>query len=131
MTDRSATDRAPRPARRAWTVVVATFSARHRWPVLILWFVFTGGLFGLSQAMGGTAAQNAVLNNDRVPSESRVANSTWNAANVRPGDATQVMWTPGFNDPHDLKCDCLVEDRILSLEDAKAIKGIKPINPFV
>ncbi len=89
MTDRSATDRAPRPARRAWTVVVATFSARHRWPVLILWFVFTGGLFGLSQAMGGTAAQNAVLNNDRVPSESRVANSTWNAANVRP-DAPPV-----------------------------------------
>ena len=74
-------------ARRPWTVGVATFSARHRWPVFVAWFVLTLGLFAASVAMGGTEAQNTVLNNDRVPSESRVASSTWNTANIRP-DAT-------------------------------------------
>jgi hypothetical protein len=37
-----------------FTVRVATWSARHRWPVVAAWFVFTFGLFGLSMAMGGT-----------------------------------------------------------------------------
>ena len=36
------------------TVRVATWSARHRWPVFVLWFVFTIGLFATSLAMGGT-----------------------------------------------------------------------------
>ncbi len=36
------------------TVRVATWSARHRWPVVAAWFIFTFGLFGLSLAMGGT-----------------------------------------------------------------------------
>ena len=36
------------------TVRVATWSARHRWPVVAAWFVFTIGLFVTSIALGGT-----------------------------------------------------------------------------
>ena len=42
------------PAGRPLTVRVATWSARHRWPVVAAWFVFTIGLFATSIAMGGT-----------------------------------------------------------------------------
>ncbi len=50
----------PNPARQPWTVRVAIWSARHRWPVFTLWFVTTIGLFVASLAAGGTASQNAV-----------------------------------------------------------------------
>ena len=42
------------PARPPWTVRVATWSARHRWPVLLLWFVATIGMFLLGTSLGGT-----------------------------------------------------------------------------
>ncbi len=38
---------------RPWTVRVALWSARHRWPVFGLWFVVTIGVFAASLAMGG------------------------------------------------------------------------------
>ena len=50
MEPRSAAGRADKP----YTVRVATWSARHRWPVVALWFVFTIGLFATSLALGGT-----------------------------------------------------------------------------
>ena len=43
-----------------WTVRVAGWSARHRWPVVLLWFVLTIGLFVASLAMGGTLTADAV-----------------------------------------------------------------------
>ena len=36
-----------------WTVRVALWSARHRWPVFGLWFVLTIGFFAASLALGG------------------------------------------------------------------------------
>ncbi|MGH2512710.1 MAG: MMPL family transporter, partial [Candidatus Limnocylindrales bacterium] len=39
-----------------WTVRVALWSARHRWPVFGLWFAITIGLFAVSLAMGGIRA---------------------------------------------------------------------------
>src|SRR5439155_224901 len=36
-----------------WTVRVAMWSARHRWPVIAGWFVCTLGLFVVSMLMGG------------------------------------------------------------------------------
>lgn len=48
------------PARREpWTVHVAMWSARHRWPVFALWFVMTIGLFVGSLAAGGINAVDA------------------------------------------------------------------------
>ena len=42
-----------------WTVRVARWSARHRWPVFALWFVLTIGLFAASTSMGGIRALSA------------------------------------------------------------------------
>jgi RND superfamily putative drug exporter len=65
------------------------FSARHRWPVFVLWFIAMVGLFLGGNAMGGTETQNAVANTDRVQSESRTAYSVFSAANAQPS-ATPV-----------------------------------------
>ncbi len=58
---------APRPtsARPPWTVRVAVWSARHRWPVFGLWFVLTIGLFMASIALGGTKTAEAVSNDSQ------------------------------------------------------------------
>ncbi len=56
-----------------WTVRVAGFSARHRWPVFGLWFVFTLGLFAASLQLGGTQAVEAVSNEQRSRYESTEA----------------------------------------------------------
>jgi RND superfamily putative drug exporter len=57
------------PAKRdPWTVRVATWSARHRWPVFALWFVATIGVFALSTATGGI--RNLDVNQD--PNERRL-----------------------------------------------------------
>ena len=41
------------PRGRPWTVRVAAWSAAHRWPVLVGWFVLTIGVFVVSLAAGG------------------------------------------------------------------------------
>ena len=46
--------------RQPWTVRVAGWSVRYRWPVFGLWFVLTIGLFVASLAMGGTRTADAV-----------------------------------------------------------------------
>lgn len=49
----------PSPAARRsqpWTVRVAAWSARHRWPVFAGWFVVTIGLFAVSLQLGGIRA---------------------------------------------------------------------------
>jgi uncharacterized membrane protein YdfJ with MMPL/SSD domain len=56
-----------------WTVRVAGFSARHRWPVIGLWFVFTVGLFAASLGIGGTNTADAVSNDHRARYESSEA----------------------------------------------------------
>ena len=49
---------APTLKREPWTVRVAVWSARHRWPVLAAWFVLTIGLMFASAAMGGQQSQS-------------------------------------------------------------------------
>ena len=51
--------------REPWTVRVAVWSARHRWPVAVLWFVLTIGLFIASIAAGGTRSADAVATESR------------------------------------------------------------------
>lgn len=47
-------DSAAGPSGTPLTVRVASWSARHRWPVVAAWFIFTFGLFATSLALGGT-----------------------------------------------------------------------------
>jgi uncharacterized membrane protein YdfJ with MMPL/SSD domain len=44
--------------REPWTVKVAVWSARHRWPVLFGWFILTFGLMFASSALGGSRSQS-------------------------------------------------------------------------
>jgi hypothetical protein len=71
-----------RPPGVPWTVRVADWSARHRWPVFALWFVATIGLFIASIAAGGTNSAEAVSNNDRAKYEAAEAFVVYNAANA-------------------------------------------------
>jgi uncharacterized membrane protein YdfJ with MMPL/SSD domain len=71
-----------RPAGVPWTVRIADWSARHRWPVFGLWFVATIGLFVGSLAAGGTNTAEAVSNDDRAKYEAAEAFVVYNAANA-------------------------------------------------
>ena len=71
------------PSRDPWTVRVAGWSARHRWPVFVLWFVATIGIFVGSLAAGGTNAAEAVSNDERSKYEAGEAYVVYNAANTQ------------------------------------------------
>src|SRR5687767_6973474 len=69
--------------RPPWTVRVATFSARHRWPVIALWFVASIGIFLASLAAGGTDAESAVSDDGAPTYESRRAYEVFNASGTQ------------------------------------------------
>jgi uncharacterized membrane protein YdfJ with MMPL/SSD domain len=68
--------------REPWTVRVAVWSARHRWPVVALWFVLTIGTFVASIAAGGTRSADAVASDNREDTtyESAKAFDVFNAS---------------------------------------------------
>ncbi|HEY8818212.1 MAG TPA: MMPL family transporter [Candidatus Limnocylindrales bacterium] len=61
------------------TVRVAMWSARHRWPVVGLWFVATIGVFVFSLAIGGINAADANANPNERKLEASEANDVFNA----------------------------------------------------
>jgi uncharacterized membrane protein YdfJ with MMPL/SSD domain len=73
--------RSDHPAGVPWTVRIADWSARHRWPVFVLWFVATIGLFVGSLLAGGTDSAEAVSNDDRAKYESANAFIVYGEAN--------------------------------------------------
>ena len=73
-----------------WTVRVAMWSARHRWPVIAGWFVCTLGLFVVSMLMGGTKAQNAVSNDQSAKYEAAHAYDVFNAGGTK--DPSSVLY---------------------------------------
>jgi uncharacterized membrane protein YdfJ with MMPL/SSD domain len=81
---------ASRPVASPWTVRVAMWSARHRWPVIVAWFVATIGLFAVSLAMGGTRAQSAVSTDTRAKYEAAKAYDVFNAGGAR--DPAQSLY---------------------------------------
>jgi uncharacterized membrane protein YdfJ with MMPL/SSD domain len=81
--------RAMLPARPPWTVRVAGWSARHRWPIFGLWFVATVGIFVASLAAGGTNAAGAVSNDERARFESTKAYEVFQPAASSPKEASQ------------------------------------------
>ncbi len=69
------------------TVRVAMWSARHRWPVVGLWFVATIGLFVISLAMGGVNAGDP--------------NGNPNDRKLEASEALDVFNAGGTNDPYE------------------------------
>ena len=84
--------------RPPWTVRIATFSAAHRWPVIVLWFVATIGLFAASLAAGGTDAANAVDDESGTVYESRRANELFSASGAQE-PLGQVLYLVASGDP--------------------------------
>ncbi len=70
------------------------WSARHRWPVIGLWFLATIGTFVLSTAMGGTRTEGAVSQNARAKYEAARAYDLFNSAGTaaRPEEAGQPIY---------------------------------------
>jgi uncharacterized membrane protein YdfJ with MMPL/SSD domain len=80
------------PNRPPWTVRVASFSAAHRWPVIVLWFAATIGIFAASLAAGGTAAENAVASEGGPRYESGRAYEVFNASGTQdPGQRLYLV----------------------------------------
>lgn len=75
------------PSREPATVRVAMWSARHRWPVVGLWFAATIGLFTLSLAMGGIKTGDA--------------NGNPNDRKLEASEAYDVFNAGGTNDPYE------------------------------
>ena len=73
---------------RPWTVRVAAWSARHRWPVAGLWFVATIGLFVGSILAGGTRSVDAVSRDQQAQYESSEAYLVYGDANAAAGQET-------------------------------------------
>jgi uncharacterized membrane protein YdfJ with MMPL/SSD domain len=61
--------RRPGPT-RPWTVRLALWSGRHRWPVLCAWLAVTIGLFVASQGLGGIKAVSATNPSELAQTES-------------------------------------------------------------
>src|SRR5579859_495357 len=76
---------------RPWTVRLALWSAHHRWPVFLLWFVATIGIFGASLAGGGIKAQGATGNQGASLTESQRAYAVFNAAGVSDPHETMTI----------------------------------------
>lgn len=75
------------PSQEPATVRIAMWSARHRWPVVALWFVATIGIFALSLSMGGINAADANANPNERKLEASQAYDVFNAG--------------GTNDPYE------------------------------
>jgi uncharacterized membrane protein YdfJ with MMPL/SSD domain len=79
------------------------WSARHRWPVIVAWFIATIGLFVGSLAMGGIDTQNAVSTDVRAKYEAAKANDVFNAGGAK--DPAQALYlivsapSASVNDP--------------------------------
>ncbi|MEA2537135.1 MAG: hypothetical protein QOF11_1369 [Chloroflexota bacterium] len=77
----------PEAGREPATVRMAMWSARHRWPVAIAWFVATIGVFVVSLSLGGINAADANQN----PNEQKIEAS----------QAYDVFNAGGTNDPYE------------------------------
>ena len=67
-----------------WTVRVATWSARHRWPVFVLWFAATLGMLGGSFAAGGINSLDVNEDPNGPQLESEIAFDVYGAGDETP-----------------------------------------------
>jgi uncharacterized membrane protein YdfJ with MMPL/SSD domain len=77
--------------REPWTVKVAVWSARHRWPVLAGWFVLTLGLMFASVALGG-ARSESILDKGKTIGDSQTGMNAFNDAGTKDGVTTESFW---------------------------------------
>jgi RND superfamily putative drug exporter len=78
-------------SREPWTVRVAVWSARHRWPVLAAWFVLTIGLMLGSAALGGQRAQS-IMDKGKTIGDSQAGNNAFNDASTKSDVSTEWFY---------------------------------------
>jgi uncharacterized membrane protein YdfJ with MMPL/SSD domain len=77
--------------REPWTVKVAVWSARHRWPVLAGWFVLTIGLMFASVALGGQRAQS-IMDKGKTIGDSQTGYNAFNDAGTKSDVTTEWFY---------------------------------------
>jgi len=77
--------------REPWTVRVAVWSARHRWPVLAGWFVLTFGLMLASVALGGQQSQS-IMDKGQTIGDSQTGYNAFNDAGTKGGVTTESFY---------------------------------------
>src|SRR5258706_9650039 len=82
-------------AREPLTVRIAMWSARHRWPVAGLWFVFTIGLFVASLGFGGINTEDARGGPNQRSIEASDAYDVFNASGVEPPSEQVIILVGG------------------------------------
>jgi len=78
-----------------WTVRVATWSARHRWIAVGLWFVVTLGLLGVSLVNGGIKPLDVNQDPNEARLESQQAYDVYNAGTTVPASERLVVVIAG------------------------------------
>jgi RND superfamily putative drug exporter len=120
------------------TVRIAMWSARHRWPVVGLWFVATIGLFVASLSMGGINAADANANPNERKLEASEALDVFNAGGkLDPSESFLVVIGGGPGAASDPAFKTSVETLVGQLHAASAhVDGVtKPsfdqlVDPF-
>ncbi len=79
--EREIANGAPTLGREPWTVKVAVWSARHRYPVFAAWFVLIAGLMFGASAMGGQKAQS-IMSKGQTIGESQTGWDVYDDANA-------------------------------------------------
>ena len=78
-------------SREPWTVRVAVWSARHRFLVFGLWFVFIFGLMFGASAMGGQNSQS-IMDKGKSIGESQTGWNVFSDANAGAKDQVDTEW---------------------------------------
>ena len=103
------------------TVRVAMWSARHRWPVVLLWFVATIGTFIVSLSIGGINASDANENPNERKLEASEAYDVFNAGGTNdPFEQFIVVIGGGPNATTDPAFKTAVDGIVGQLRAAKA-----------
>ncbi|HTS15062.1 MAG TPA: MMPL family transporter, partial [Candidatus Sulfotelmatobacter sp.] len=121
MTGHPAPAEHPGTAGRPWTVRVAAWSARHRWPVLVAWFLLTIGVFVLSQAVGGIRTQGATGGPSGTTTESQQAYDVFDrAGSPDPHDTMTIVVTSATVHADDAAFRATVADIVSRLQAVTA-----------
>src|SRR5919198_3869862 len=109
------------------TVRVATWSARHRWPVFALWFVATFGILAGSFAAGGVSTLDVDEDPNGPKLESETAYDVLGAGEpVAPSERLVVVLDGGPNAARDAAFQQTVHQTAIDLMAAKAtVDGVE------
>ncbi len=109
------------PRGRPWTVRIAAWSAAHRWPVLVGWFVLTIGVFAVSQAAGGIRTVGATGGPGGSTTESEQAYQVFDQAGTPdPHETMTIVITSATVQATDAAFHATVEDIVGRLKAVTA-----------